>query len=172
MKKLFKALLALAFVFTLGACGEEKPQTSIDMSNFPANFAEWTTQDVIDYMVAKEVFTNEEWAYVQTKDDPINPAPDPLSELGSYLSTDGMIGSLIYYYDLTNGSDVVKAGHEEVKTEKVVNMQYVEGVFPYPSDHMIGQFAFADGSADLEYKEKWENALKDLAKDVNVEMTY
>lgn len=174
MKKLLKGLLALVFACTLVGCnGNGGKETTIDMSSFPENFEDWTAQDVVDYMIAKDVFTVEDYAYVQVRNDEINPCPDSLTEMGSYMDNEGLITSIIYYWDVEE-SELINTEYENAKANKEVNLVYTQWneSMTYPVAHMIGQIGFFDASADLEHAEKFEQAIQDLASDVGVELTY
>ena len=177
MKKLVKVLLVLVVVCSLFACdgnsGNGGSDTTVDMTKFPADFAEWTTQDVMDYMTEKGVFTNADYAYIQVRNDEINPCPDSLTELGSYMDNEGLITTIIYYWDV-NESELVKTEYEHAKETQEANLVYslYNETMPYPVTHMIGQFGFFDASADLEFADKFEQAIQDLASDAGVELIY
>lgn len=170
MKKLLKGLLALVMACTFAACSDK---TTIDMKDFPEKFEDWTTQDVIDYMAAKEVFTEKDYIYIQVRNDEINPVADSMTELGSYMDNEGMMCSMIYYWNVEE-NELVKSEYEYAKENKEARMVYTayDESIPMPCTHMIGQFGFYDMSADLEFAEKFEQAIKDLAADTGAELIY
>lgn len=174
MKKLMMSLLSVAMFFMLVGCSDGGKKTSIDLTNYPENFEEWTTKDVMKYFEDKGVFDDKGEQYIQVKNDPINPTPDSMTELGSFMDDDGMIGTYIYFFDPNTDSDLIKKEYENAKTNKTVNIVYEADNFsePYPVAHMIGQFGFDDESIDQEYIAKYEKALDDLCSDMGVTKEY
>ena len=173
MKKLMMGLLSFAMVFCLVAC-DGGSKSSIDLSKYPKDFAEWKTQDVINYLHDKGVFTNKDFEYVQTKDDKYNPTPKEMTELGSYMDDAGLATIFIYYFDQNTKSDVVKSTYEIAKKNKKFDID-VGGneKQPFNVSHMIGQFGFDNSlTTDQELNTKFETALDDLCKDMNVTKDY
>lgn len=172
MKKLMMGLLVCLMAVSLVGCGENK-KTSIDLSAYPEKFEEWTTKDVMKYFEDKGVFTKDNEQYIQVENDAINPVPEEMTELGSYMDQEGLINIFIYYFDSQTKSDKVKAAYEEAKKDKVVNINADGEKIPLPVTHMVGQFGLDDsGTTDPELKEKFEKAIDDLCADMNLTKDY
>lgn len=168
MKKLVMGLLVCLMAVSLVGCSDSQ-KTSIDLSQYPEKFEEWKTSDVMKYFEEKGIFTNKDYEYIQTQNDSMNPAPEEMTELGSYMDDEALSDIYIYYFDPNTDSDKVKAGLQEAKESKVVTLEIDGEKLPLPVSHLVGQFAFdTSATSDPEMKEKFEKALDDLCADMNV----
>ena len=183
MKKLLALTLAAVMTFSLVGCGsssenseskdsagsgnassESSSLKDADLANYPENFDEWTGQDILDYFTEIGVFTNEEWAYLQTGEET---AGTGFAECASYMSMDDdSVYICIFYFD-PNASD---ASLGEEHKQSIIDNGCLSGeLSDFVVDHLVGNFAFSyslcedDGTYDL-----MDEGFEKLCDDMNL----
>lgn len=141
MKKVLVMVLALMMLFGLAACGNEaKDKTTeaagIDMSKYPADINEWTSQNFLDYFAEAGVFTKSEWTYIQ--DHANYYVGTAVNECAGYMDDTGMIMISIFTFDPESTEVDVKAALESIRTNKTLPAE----LGSIPVDHMAGNVVF------------------------------
>lgn len=173
MKKLIAILLMLALSLTVVACSDSKTtddKSEGDTSNESqadqqVDFSAWTDVDMVNYMKAEGVFTEEDWLYTQTEGDE---APMGITKLISYMDYYGDADIMIFWLQ----PDAPTARTEEIYNEIKDTHNYImteAGNVPCPINAMFGRFAILYSfSLDPELVEKTEAALEKLTTEYGV----
>lgn len=167
MKRILAIVLAAIMVMALAACSantgkdENKNNTSepavstsdinVDMSKYPADFKDWTAQNVCDYFAEAVNFPSdcETWLQNHEEDWPNM----PIYEVSGIWNADGADDVMVMFTTFNPDSpDTTPEAVEEV--QKIIredkNHDYTtEHIFLGPQDHMIGHVAFSYGSSTL-----------------------
>lgn len=151
MKKILAIILATLMLSSFAACGNttedgaknnSDSQDSVDMSNYPSDMNEWTSQNFVDYFTEAGVFTEgtgrETW--IQGHEDYW--ANTPVNECAGYWDDEGMILIMIFTFDESN-PDTSEAAVTEFKDYIKENHTLTEEYGSYVIDHMIGDVAFS-----------------------------
>ncbi len=129
-------------------------------------FLSWDEQDMIDYMKAEGVFTNDDLLYVQKEGVE---APEGITDLISYIDDNVGIEIDIFYLQ----PDAPTARTEEIYNEIKTTKQYImteAGNVPFPVNLLIGRFAiFYSYTFDEETYEKCEAAIEKLIDQTGVQ---
>lgn len=135
-------------------------------SNDSSEFLSWTDVDMVNYMKAQGVFTEEDWLYTQTEGDE---APVGITKLISYIDDYGDADIMIFWLE----TDAPTARTEEIYNEIKTTHNYImteAGNVPCPINAMYGRFAILYSfSLDDELVEKCEAALENLTTEYGVE---
>ena len=127
------------------------------LSKYPADINDWTSQNVLDYFTEVGVFTNAEWAFIQTHEEYY--AGTPVDDCVSYMDYDGMVMICIFTFDPQNEDADVNAALESIRSTQTMPAE-VGGV---PVDHMVGNLAFFYSfTADEEVYNAFDAAYKEL----------
>ncbi len=163
MKKVLAIVLAAVMVISLTACGAKKgnddkktdaPSSSapadsinVDMSKYPADFKDWTAQNILDYFNAAVKFPSDCESWVQ--DHAEYWADSPIYEVSGIWNADGADDVLVTFTTFNPNSpdttpEEVEAVQKIIREDK--NHDYTtEHIFLGPQDHMIGHIAFSYG---------------------------
>lgn len=189
MKKVLAIVLAAIMVISFTACGANKgnddkktdsPSSStptndkinVDMSKFPADFNDWTAQNVLDYFTETVNFPSDCETWVQ--DHAEYWAGMPIYEVAGIWNANGADDIIVMF--TTFNPDSPDTTPEEVEAvQKIIredkNHDYTtEEIFLGPQDHMIGHVAFSYGvtTTNEEVYNEVEAAYNQLVKVMGV----
>lgn len=180
MKNLKKAAICFILVLMVGltACsgsGDKNKASSgnadtnsnktdkVDISKYPSDINEWTSQDFIDYFTAAGVFTNKDWTWIQ--DHATYWSGTAIDEGCGYMDEEGEILICIYTFDTESKEADVPAYLDYVKENKKLGSE--EGDFPL--DHKVGNVVFSYVfTTDDDIYNAMDNAYNDLVDALGV----
>ena len=176
MKKYLAILLAVVMTLSFAACGAkgDKPSggsqtaapAAVDLSAYPADFNEWTVDNIMDYFTKAGLFTKEDWKYIQNEADCV-PAETGMSKIGSYMSDDeeGSQTVFIFWFDPAASEAKVKEQFEFIKANKTFDKAFDM----QPVDHVIGNFAVSYTlTLDEDFYAMAEAAYNQLVADMKI----
>lgn len=138
MKKVLAIFLALVMLLGVSACGDAGNVSGggneIDMSAYPADLNEWSSQNFLDYFAEVGVFENEDWRYIQ--DHATYYAGTPINECAGYMDDEAIIMIGIFTID----SDSADA--EELLSYIKEHKATTDELGAFPIDHMVGNVLF------------------------------
>ena len=156
MKKLLAVVLAVIMVMSFAACSantekDNKAKTAstssinVDMSKYPADFKDWTAQNLVDYFKEDVNFPSNCETWVQ--DHATYWAGLPVYEASGIWNVAGA-GDVSIMFTVFNpdSSDTTPEDVEAVKQiiREDKNHDYTtDKLFLGPQDHMVGHVAFA-----------------------------
>lgn len=173
MKKVFAILLAAVMLFSFAACsasagkdnkddanassGSSNAETkdlNIDMSKYPADFKDWTAQNVLDYFNEAVNFPSDCESWVQNHAEYWSGMP--IYEVSGIWNADGADDVIVMFTTFNPDSpdttpEDVEAVQKIIREDK--NHDYTtEHIFLGPQDHMIGHVAFSYGATTTNEK--------------------
>ncbi|MDO5410805.1 MAG: hypothetical protein Q4F21_10180 [Lachnospiraceae bacterium] len=173
MKKFLAVSLAVIIIFSLTACSSAGDKTEgggksakIDLSAYPADFNEWTVENIMDYFTKAGLFTKEDWKCIQNEDE-CAPAEIGISRIGSYMSDDenGNQSVFIFWFDPAASESKVKEQFEFIKANKTFDSAFDM----QPVDHVIGNFAICYSiSLEEDFYNAADAAYKKLVEDMKI----
>lgn len=181
MKKVLAIVLAAIMVMALAACsantGKDEKDTSndtinVDMSKYPADFKDWTAQNVVDYFNEAVNFPSDCETWVQSHAEYW--ANYPVYEVSGVWNADGADDVMVLFTIFNPDSpdttpEEVEAIQKIIREDK--NHDYTtDEIFLGPQDHMIGHVAFSYGSSTFneEVCNEVEAAYNDLVEAMGV----
>ena len=173
MKKLVALFLAVIMVVSLAACSvdltkgkdekdqEENGTGEVDMSKFPADLEDWSDEDMNNYFIAKGIYENQDWVYVQPKDMWVD---TPVAGASGYQATDNSMTAVITVLRITD------EGAEEMIKEITESDPHTSTILNgLALDAMVGPFAFCYSfSLSEDVKTAMKEGITDLAEAMNV----
>ena len=176
MKKVLAMLLAAVMVCSLAACGgaekkeEDSKSGSVDLSKYPANFEDWTAQNILDYFQEAVDFPDDCEGWVQ--DHAEYWAGMPIYECSGIWNADGADDICAVFFTFNPDSPDVSAEDVEAVQQTIrddKNHDYTTSeIFLGPQDHMIGHVSFSYGittpNEDIynEIEEAYNNLVQDM----------
>ncbi|MDE6110565.1 MAG: YgdI/YgdR family lipoprotein [Eubacterium sp.] len=169
MKKVLAIVLAAIMVMALAACSantgkdgnkdNDSASTNItinvDMSKYPADFKDWTAQNVLDYFTEAVSFPSDCETWLQNHAEYW--AGLPIYEVSGIWNDENAAESIVVMFTVFNpdSPDTTPEAVEEI--QKIIredkNHDYTtEDLFLGPQDHMIGHVAFSYGATTTDQK--------------------
>lgn len=109
---------------------------AVDLSAYPSDINEWTTQNFNDYFTAAGVYTNADWVYVQ--DHATYYAGTPIDEACGYMDEEGMVNITVFLFDPNLAESGVQECIDHTKSDKEIALDEVT----FAVDHMVGNVVF------------------------------
>ena len=182
MKKVLAIVLAVVMLFSFAACGsqganhgyipEDVQINEVDLSKYPADFSQWTAQNIMDYFWEAVDYPRDCETWLQ------NHAEDwagmPIYEASGIWNADGADDILIVFFTFDPTSpDTTPEAVEEVKEiiRNDKNHDYTQdGIYLGPQDHMVGHVSFSYGFSTYneEYYNKTEAAYNQLVESMGL----
>lgn len=166
MKKLFSALLALALVLVLAACGgsngdaQSGGESGVDISAYPADINAWTGQNFIDYFTEAGVFGTadggESWLQDHADYWPGTPVADCA---GWWDDMNNMIVITILSPDLADSS---QEQYDEWMTAIRDTKAFPGDYAALGADHLVGNVVFKATVMDDDIYERMNGAYQNL----------
>ncbi len=168
MKKILAILLTTAaVVFGLTGCSAVHVGNSDNTSSSAETdkeFADWDENDILSYFKNEGVFTNDDYAYIQTGTE----LPDGITACVSYMDDFDDAYVVIFYFDADSTSEKTEEIYNEIKTNKTYEMTEAGG-FIQPFNALAGRFAFFySGSLSDEFVSQFETAFDKLIADNDI----
>lgn len=172
MKKFLPKFMTVALIVAMTMCfaacgskdGDKAEGASVDMSAFPKDINEWTTEDFNKYYTDAGVYTDESLVYVQ--DHATYFAGMEINEGCGYMDDDANYYVAIFTFDPENGEGDVKGFLDKTRENKALMFDDGE---PFPVDHMAGNVTFSYGlSLDQDFSDDMEKATQDLFKALDI----
>lgn len=116
---------------------ENDADSDLDLSKYPEDINEWTSQNFIDYFTEAGVFTNKDGAYIQ--DHATYWAGTPVDECCGYMDEEGLVTICVFTFNPQSTEGDVPAFLEYIKENKKLTDEYSA----LPIDHLIGNVAFS-----------------------------
>ncbi|MCH5324887.1 MAG: hypothetical protein J1E39_06685 [Eubacterium sp.] len=130
-----------------------------------SEFDSWTDADIVNYLKAEGVFTNDDWLFIQTEGVE---APTGVSKVISYMDDYYDAYILIFWLDPNSPTARTEEIYNEIKTTQSYIMTEA-GNFPQPFNTLIGRFAiFYSWSFDADLVDKTTAALEKLETEYGV----
>lgn len=157
-------LISVMAVLTVAGCSTNETSGEKN-ADLPSDFSAWTDAEIVDYMKAEGVFTQEDWIDIQTEADE---APVGITKLISYIDDYGDADIMIVWLE----TDGPTARTEEIYNEIKTTHNYImteAGNVPCPFNALFGRFAILYSfSLDDSLVEKMEAALDKLISEYGV----
>lgn len=165
MKQVLVMLLTVVMIFSFTACGNTtKPDSSnnaasgssadraeigsVDWSKYPADFNDWTAQNLADYFMEAVDFPDDCESWVQ--DHAEYWANMPIYECSGIWNADGADDVCAVFFTFKPDNPDTKPEEVEAVKKKIredKNHDYTtEHIFLGPQDHMIGNISFSYGT--------------------------
>ena len=172
LNRMLMIILALAMILSLAACGETKPAEpkteepapaaeepaadGFDWSAYPADFKDWTTENLKTYLLAREVLGNEAFMLID-----MSAELEQMSADSGFIYvdvTEFKVNDTIIHFDASNEAGAAML--DTIRSEHAI----VVGEASVPMDALIGAFSFSySNGLDEEYIATFVGALNDLA---------
>ena len=172
LNRMLMIILALAMILSLAACGETKPAEpkteepapaaeepaadGFDWSAYPADFKDWTTENLKTYLLARELLGDESFMLVDMSTE-----LEQMSADSGFIYvdvTEFTVNDTIIHFDANNEAGAAML--DTIRSEHAI----VVGESSVPMDALIGAFSFSySNSLNEEYIATFVGALNDLA---------
>lgn len=115
---------------------------SVDLSKYPADFNDWTAQNLIDYYTEAGVFTAAADRETWLQDHANYWSDTPINECGGYWNDEGSILIMFFTFD-ENVADTTAEEVQEMMDFIREKKQLTEDYMSQPIDHLAGNVAFS-----------------------------
>lgn len=166
MKKTIAFLMMMVMVLTMAGCSIGGTSSGGSNADLPSDFSTWTDKEMVSFMKAEGVFTDDDLLDVQSVADEI---PVGITKLISYIDDYGDADIMIFWLETNGPTARTEEIYNEIKTTHTYIMTELDNI-PCPFNLLLGRFAILySTSLDNSLVEKMETAIEKLISEYNVD---